>query len=49
MLGASVDILDQLLKLSVPWDMAKYLVLHSREVVHVHRKTQSTLLSLTLM
>ena len=41
MLGASVDILDQLLELSVTGDTAKYLVLHSREVVHVHHLTQS--------
>ena len=37
MTGASVVFLDQLLKMSVTGDTAKYLVLHSREVVHVHK------------
>jgi hypothetical protein len=36
MLGASVDILDQLLELSVTGDTAKYLVFNSAEVVHFH-------------
>ena len=36
MLGASVDILDQLLQLSVTGDTAKYLVFNSAEVVHFH-------------
>ena len=49
MLGASVVFLDQLLKLSVTGDMAKYLDWHSRDVVHFHHKIQSTLLSLILM
>ena len=36
MLGASFDILDQLLELSVTGDTAKYLVFNSAEVVHFH-------------
>ena len=36
MLGASVVFLDQLLKLSVTGDTAKYLVLNSVEIVHFH-------------
>ena len=42
MLGASVDILDQLLELSVTGDTAKYLVFNSAEVVHFHHQTQQT-------
>ena len=36
MMGASVVFLDQLLKLSVTGDTAKYLVFNSAEVVHFH-------------
>ena len=43
MSGASVVVLDQLLKLSVTGDMAKYFVFfYSREVVHFHHETQQT-------
>ena len=42
MLGASIVFLDQLLKLSVTGDTAKYLDFNSREVVHFHHETQQT-------
>ena len=42
MVESSVDVRDQLLKIVRTGDTAKYLVLHSAEVVHVHHCTHST-------